>query len=237
MEEIKTRRGFVYYIAADSDPKKRLYIGSSLKTPEDRKAKHKHAKGKRNTSADVIMSQFDDWDLHIIEWYELTGTKLSAFQELRQHEQQWIDIMREDCVNENNADGHDKQKRKANARKYNQSEKGKVYAKRNNHKMYSKNKERYLAQQKEYNRAHREEISARNKARYERNKADVRLKQAQYRLANREYINARKREIGLANLDHIRAQRRASYKRHSETILAKRREERKKKREASMDED
>src|SRR6266568_4106282 len=129
MEEIKTRKGFCYYIAADSDPEKRMYIGSSIQTQLERKAGHRHAKGKKVTAAAQII-QFVDWGLHVIEWYELEGTKEEAIADLRQYEQRWIEILRQDCVNKINASGQDKQKYKAYQKIWRESEEGKISIRR-----------------------------------------------------------------------------------------------------------
>lgn len=119
---VKMPRGFVYYIAADSDPDKRMYIGSSMQTPAKRKAGHRCYK---DTTASLLLN-FADWDLHVIEWYELEGTREEARKELRQYEQRWIEMFRVDCVNKLNASGRDEQRIKSYQKQYSASEAGKV---------------------------------------------------------------------------------------------------------------
>lgn len=207
MEETKIYRGFVYYIAADSDPEKRLYIGSSIETPKKRKSVHESSvKGKYNkTAAHTIISQFPDWDLYVIEWYDLSETKVDSIRELRQHEQQWIEIMREDCVNKCNASGKDLQKHKA----WLESEDGKTRMKQYRHKHYSENKEAFLARQKEYNRI---------------NHAHVRSTQKEYRMKHKEAIRAQQKEYNEANREHIRAQQKEYQKRNKAAIRIKQKE-------------
>lgn len=198
MEETKTYRGFVYYIAADSDPEKRIYIGSSILTPSRRRALHKHTNGRHWTTADAIILQFSDWDLYVIEWYDLAGTKEQSILELRQHEQQWIEIMRDDCVNKKNASGHDEEKdkitRRAANRKYLQTEKGKAGSRRKSRDYYAKNKEACLAKDKEYRRANRERLKARQREYRRANRERLNAQQQEYRRANRELLNTKQRE-------------------------------------------
>jgi hypothetical protein len=192
MEETKVYRGFVYYIAADSDPEKRLYIGSSIETPKKRKSVHESSvKGKYNkTAACALISQFPDWDLYVIERYDLADTKEDSIRELRQHEQQWIEIMRSDCVNKCNASGKDLQKHKA----WLESEDGKTRMKQYRHKHYSENKEAFLARQKEYNKINREHVRSTQREYRKRNIEAIRAQQKEYNRANHARIRAQQKE-------------------------------------------
>lgn len=184
-KKTKTRKGFCYYIAADSDPERRMYIGSSMRTPLGRKANHKCGKGNSATTATPII-QFADWNLHVIEWYDLEGTKEEAMAELRQYEQSWIEILRVDCINKMNASGHNEEKKKAYRKAWKASEEGKAKTKQTEKKYKASEKgkavqikhrasEKYKTSRVEY---------------YKRNCERI----AEYYKANRERILAQQRE-------------------------------------------
>lgn len=105
----KRFKGFVYFLAAESDPTGRIYIGSSTTTPKHRMQGHESSWATRtrekNPAAHEIL-RFEDAKMHVVEEYELEATnKTDALRELQEHEQFWIALHGGDCVNKRRASG------------------------------------------------------------------------------------------------------------------------------------
>ena len=162
-------KGIVYYMSAESDPKRQMYIGSTLQTIANRKDDHvyRYKQTPGALTAHVIMA-FSDWDMTIIEEYDLVGTRAQAVRELRQYEQRWLDIFKEDVINKNRAN-NDRLQFKAYQRAYYKlnkeirAAKRKVYRATNKEKekaYYEANKERILARVKKWREQHPEKVKA-----------------------------------------------------------------------------
>lgn len=166
------RKGIVYYLESKHEPL--VYIGSTLLTPATRLWQHKYGKETRGTSK--LITRHGDAKITVLETFDdLSDDTKEARFELRQMEQYYLDVFKEDVVNYARAFEYDKEKQRKKWREYEARHKRKRNEKcmtyYNKHKDDDDYKERAKKRAKEWYAANKERAKE-NMKRYHEKKKD-----------------------------------------------------------------
>lgn len=148
---VNYKNGKIYKLVSDQNDK--IYIGSTVERYlSNRLAGHitnfktwLNGKGNYITSFELLV--LDDVRIELIESYPCDNK-----DQLRAREQHWINIHKNDCLNERNAIGLDKERQKQYMKQYVKSENFMLSQKKycqNNKEKIKKYKEKYYQKNKE----------------------------------------------------------------------------------------
>jgi len=216
-EEKKTRRGFVYYLSAESDPLKRVYISSTLDSRELRKTYYAEIyPNAPNTTPMHGILMFLDWDITILEWYDLDGTYQQARSQLLHYQHQWMDIFKDTIINLSR-----KERIRERDRKYRETHRATIRA-RGKARRLAKKKDNEALEAKKNDEALEEKndgeaVESREKKYYVDNRDKILARCKAYRQANRDKIHAKAKIYRETHKEKLRAKYKMNYKKYNES--------------------
>ena len=215
-----TRIAFVYQLV--SDQTEQVYVGSTFESTRIRFNMHRRDYNKwvndtHHYLTSFIMLDFDDCDIELLETYNVKN-----LEELRMHEQEWIDKT-PNCVNKCRAYTSEEQKKaqeKARVlrrkkemgeeawRERNKNYRNKESYKETKKKYRETNKEKLKLQDKEWYEKNKEKLIEQRKKRYEQNKEKITIQNKEYLEKNKEKIALHRKEYDQKNKDKTNERRR-----------------------------